>query len=70
MTSLPRRRRITLPGGTRVTALLCTSGGGATGATTSLSCTAPGGTSLAGNSAEWVVEAPTIVQCEYVGTLP
>jgi len=57
--------------GDMVTALLCTSGGGATeasayftnrttGATTSLSFTAPGGTSLTGNSAEWVVEAPTV----------
>ena len=57
--------------GDMVTALLCTSGGGAseasayftnrtTGATTSLSFTAPAGTSLAGNCAEWVVEAPTV----------
>lgn len=57
--------------GDMVTALLCTSGGGATeasayftnrttGATTSLSFTAPAGTSLTGNSAEWVVEAPTV----------
>lgn len=57
--------------GDMVTALLCTSGGGATsasayftnrttGATTSLSFSAPAGTSLVGNSAEWVVEAPTV----------
>lgn len=57
--------------GDMVTALLCTSGGGATdasayftnrttGATTSLSFTAPSGTSLTGNCAEWVVEAPTV----------
>lgn len=57
--------------GDMVTALLCTSGRGATdasayftnrttGATTSLSFTAPAGTSLTGNSAEWVVEAPTV----------
>lgn len=54
-----------------VTALLCTSGAGptdasayftnrTTGTTTSLSFTAPAGTSLTGNSAEWVVEAPTV----------
>jgi hypothetical protein len=57
--------------GDMVTALLCTSGGGATdaaayftnrttGAATSLSFTAPAGTSLTGNSAEWIVEAPTV----------
>jgi hypothetical protein len=57
--------------GDMITALLCTSGAGATdasayftnrttGATTSLSFTAPSGTSLVGNSAEWVVEAPTV----------
>ena len=31
-----------------------------TGASTSLTFTAPSGTSLTGNSAEWVVEAPTV----------
>ncbi len=57
--------------GDMVTALLCTSGAGATeasayftnrttGATTSLSFSAPSGTSLVGNCAEWVVEAPTV----------
>ncbi len=57
--------------GDMVTALLCTSGAGATsasayftnrtnGATTSLTFTAPNGTSLTGNSAEWIVEAPTV----------
>jgi len=57
--------------GDMVTALLCTSGAGATsasayfanrtnGAATSLTFSAPAGTSLAGNCAEWVVEAPTV----------
>jgi hypothetical protein len=57
--------------GDLITALLCTSGAGATsasayftnrttGASTSLTFTAPSGTSLTGNSAEWVVEAPTV----------
>lgn len=57
--------------GDMVTALLCTPGAGATtasayftnrtnGATTSLTFTAPKGTSLVGNCAEWIVEAPTI----------
>jgi hypothetical protein len=57
--------------GDMITALLCTSGRGATsasayfinrttGATTSLSFTAPPGRSLVGNSAEWIVEAPTV----------
>jgi hypothetical protein len=57
--------------GDMVTALLCTSGAGATqatayftnrttGDTTSLSFTAPAGTSLTGNCAEWIVEAPTV----------
>ncbi len=54
-----------------ITALLCTSGAGATsasayftnrttGASTSLTFTAPSGTSL----------APTVIQCQYEGTLP
>ena len=57
--------------GDMVTALLCTQGAGSTsatayftnrtnGATTSLTFTAPTGTSLVGNSAEWIVEAPTV----------
>jgi hypothetical protein len=57
--------------GDMVTALLCTSGAGATsasayftnrttGASTSLTFSAPSGTSLVGNCAEWVVEAPTV----------
>lgn len=57
--------------GDMITALLCTSGAGATsasayftnrttGASTSLTFTAPSGTSLAGNCAEWIVEAPTV----------
>jgi hypothetical protein len=54
-----------------ITALLCTSGAGATsatgyftnrttGASTSFTFTAPSGTSLTGNCAEWIVEAPTV----------
>jgi hypothetical protein len=57
--------------GDMVTTLLCTSGAGATsatayftnrttGVTTSLSFSAPSGTSLTGNAAEWIVEAPTV----------
>jgi hypothetical protein len=57
--------------GDMITALLCTSGAGATsasayftnrttGASTSLTFTAPSGRSLTGNSAEWIVEAPTV----------
>ena len=58
--------------GDMITALLCASpGAGATeasvyftnrttGASTSLSFTAPSGTTLSGNSAEWIVEAPTV----------
>jgi hypothetical protein len=57
--------------GDMITALVCTSGAGATsasafftnrttGASTSLSFTAPSGTSLVGNCAEWIVEAPTV----------
>jgi len=54
-----------------LTALICTSGAGATtasvfltnrtsGASTSFNITAPAGTSLTGNCAEWIVEAPTV----------
>lgn len=57
--------------GDMLTMLLCTSGAGATSASlfvtnrttgdsTSLSFTAPQGTSLTGNCAEWIVEAPTV----------
>jgi hypothetical protein len=57
--------------GDMITALVCTSGAGATsasafftnrttGASTSLTFTAPSGTSLVGNCAEWIVEAPTV----------
>ncbi len=58
--------------GDMITALLCAGpGAGATtatvfltnrttGATTSVGLTAPSGTKLAGNSAEWIVEAPTV----------
>jgi hypothetical protein len=58
--------------GDYVTMLICTSqGAGSTtatvfftnrtsGASTSFSFSAPAGTSLAGNSAEWIVEAPTV----------
>ncbi len=57
--------------GDLLTALICTSGAGATqaslfltnrttGASTSLTFTAPSGTSLVGNCAEWIVEAPTV----------
>jgi Peptidase A4 family len=57
--------------GDMITALLCTGGAGSTeafafltnrttGDSTSFSFDAPSGTSLMGNSAEWVVEAPTV----------
>jgi Peptidase A4 family len=57
--------------GDMLTMLLCTSGVDATtasvfvtnrttGASTSLSFDAPSGTKLVGNSAEWIVEAPTV----------
>jgi Peptidase A4 family len=57
--------------GDMVTALICTSGAGATtasvsfsnrttGASTSFSFSAPSGTELVGNCAEWIVEAPTV----------
>jgi hypothetical protein len=57
--------------GDMVTMLICTSGPNATtasvyfsnrttGASTSFSFNAPSGTHLAGNSAEWIVEAPTV----------
>lgn len=57
--------------GDMITALLCTSGATATSATafltnrtsglsTSFTFNAPSGTQLVGNSAEWVVEAPTV----------
>ena len=57
--------------GDMVTVLICTSGVGATGAlviivnrttgdSTWFTISAPTGTSLAGNSAEWIVEAPTV----------
>jgi hypothetical protein len=57
--------------GDMVTGLLCTAGAGATsatayfsnrttGATTSVTFRAPAGTALAGNCAEWIVEAPTV----------
>ncbi|HEY3749908.1 MAG TPA: G1 family glutamic endopeptidase [Pseudonocardiaceae bacterium] len=57
--------------GDMITALLCTSGAGATSASvfltnrttgdsTSVSFSAPTGTSLVGNCAEWIVEAPTV----------
>lgn len=57
--------------GDMITALLCTSGINATtatifftnrttGAATSLNFNAPNGTKLVGNSAEWIVEAPTV----------
>lgn len=57
--------------GDLLTALLCTSGAGATTATvfltnrttgdsTSVGLTAPAGTTLVGNCAEWIVEAPTV----------
>jgi hypothetical protein len=57
--------------GDMVTMLLCTTGANATdatafltnrtsGASTSFSFSAPSGTKLVGNSAEWIVEAPTV----------
>lgn len=57
--------------GDMLTALLCTAGANATsasifftnrttGASTSLNFSAPAGTKLVGNSAEWIVEAPTV----------
>ena len=57
--------------GDMVTALICTSGANATtasaffsnrttGASTSFSFSAPSGTQLVGNCAEWIVEAPTV----------
>jgi Peptidase A4 family len=57
--------------GDMVTALICTSGAGATSATAYLtnrttglsinfSFSAPAGTQLVGNCAEWIVEAPTV----------
>lgn len=55
--------------GDMVTMLLCSSGptngtvfftNRTTGASTSVALTAPKGTSLVGNSAEWIVEAPTV----------
>jgi hypothetical protein len=57
--------------GDMITALLCTSGAGATtasayfmnrttGASTGFQFSAPSGTKLVGNCAEWIVEAPTV----------
>jgi hypothetical protein len=55
--------------GDMVTMLLCSSGpttgtvyftNRTTGASTSVALTAPAGTTLAGNCAEWIVEAPTV----------
>lgn len=57
--------------GDMVTMLICTTGANATtasayfsnrttGASTSFSFNAPGGTKLVGNCAEWIVEAPTV----------
>ena len=57
--------------GDMVTALICTTGANATsasaffsnrtsGASTSFTFNAPGGTKLVGNCAEWIVEAPTV----------
>ena len=57
--------------GDLLTALICTAGAGATqatlvlsnrttGASTTVTFTAPAGTSLVGNCAEWIVEAPTV----------
>ena len=57
--------------GDMVTMLICTAGANSTsasvffanrttGASTSLSFNAPSGTKLVGNSAEWIVEAPTV----------
>jgi hypothetical protein len=57
--------------GDLVSLVICTTGAGAStasiffsnrtsGASTSFSITAPAGTSLVGNSAEWIVEAPTV----------
>ncbi|MGH7088822.1 MAG: G1 family glutamic endopeptidase [Stellaceae bacterium] len=70
---LPEVRITNLPisPGDMLTALLCTSGANATsaslfltnrttGASTSLTFSAPAGTKLVGNSAEWIVEAPTV----------
>lgn len=62
---------LTVNPGDMVTLLLCTAGEGATsgsvffsnrttGDSTSLTFDAPHGTSLAGNCAEWIVEAPTV----------
>jgi hypothetical protein len=58
--------------GDLITMLLCSASGGGsttgtvyitnrtTGASTSINLTAPQGTTLVGNSAEWIVEAPTV----------
>ena len=62
---------LTVNAGDMITCLICTGGAGATtaslyltnrttGASTSLNFSAPPGTKLAGNSAEWIVEAPTV----------
>ena len=62
---------LAISAGDMVTMTICTSGPGATqatvvfanhtsGASTSLNFTAPAGTKLVGNCAEWIVEAPTV----------